>query len=49
MSKHKNNKSTYKGIRFGNEMVEAVEGRSNCFSKYVKQAVREKLERDGKK
>lgn len=46
MSSHKNKKSTYKGIRFENDLIKEIELSTDCFSKFVKQAVREKLERE---
>lgn len=46
MTSHKNSKSTYKGIRFENEIIEEVARNSNCFSKFVKQAVMEKLAKE---
>ena len=46
MSSAKNNKSAIKPIRFEHEMIEAVEKESDNFSAYVKQAVKEKLERE---
>ena len=49
MSNHKTKVSTYKGIRFCNKMIEAVDKQSPSFSAYVKAAVQEKLERESKR
>ena len=46
MSTGKNSKSEMKRIRFDHEMVRSVDKESDNCSAYVKQAVREKLERE---
>lgn len=43
---NKNNKSEKKNIRFEHDMISNVAKVSDNFSAYVKQAVREKLERE---